>query len=101
MASRIARQLQALTGTEARVTSLGHVLRGGTPSAFDRMLCTLLGTRAAELLAGGEHNVMVAYRGETCRPVPLEKVAGRRKEVPPDHPLVRSARLVGTCFGDR
>jgi hypothetical protein len=46
MASRLARQLQELTGVEARVTSLGHVQRGGIPSAFDRMLCTLLGTAA-------------------------------------------------------
>jgi 6-phosphofructokinase len=101
MASRVARQLQELTGVEARVTSLGHVLRGGIPSAFDRMLCTLLGTKAAELMAQGTYNVMVAYRGEACRPVPLEQVAGGRKEVPPDHPMVRSARLVGTCLGDR
>jgi 6-phosphofructokinase 1 len=101
MASRIARQLQERTGTEVRVTSLGHVLRGGIPSAFDRMLCTLLGTKAAELIAQGVNGVMVAYRGEGCRAVPLEKVAGIRREVPPDHPLVRSARLVGTCMGDR
>jgi len=101
MSSRVARQLQERTNTEARVTSLGHVLRGGIPSAFDRMLCTLLGTKAVELTAQGLRNVMVAYIGEGCRPVPLEKVAGNRKEVPPDHPLVRSARLVGTCLGDR
>jgi 6-phosphofructokinase 1 len=101
MASRVARQLQDRTGTEVRVTSLGHVLRGGIPSAFDRMLCTLLGTKAAELIAQGVSGVMVAYRGEGCRAVPLEKVAGIRRAVPPDHPLVRSARLVGTCMGDR
>ncbi len=101
MASRIARQLQERTGTEARVTSLGHVLRGGVPSAFDRMLCTLLGTRAADLMAEGETEVMVSYRGGECRPVPLEKVAGHRKEVPPDHPLVESARRIGLCLGDR
>jgi 6-phosphofructokinase 1 len=100
MASRVARHLQELTGVEARVTSLGHVLRGGIPSAFDRMLCTLLGAKAAELLAHGTYNVMVAYRGEVCRPVPLEQVAGGCKQVPPDHPMVRSARLVGTCLGD-
>ncbi len=101
MASRIARQLQERTGTEARVTSLGHVLRGGVPSAFDRMLCTLLGTRAADLMAEGVTEVMVSYRGGECRPVPLEKVAGHRKEVPPDHPLVESARRIGLCLGDR
>lgn len=101
MASRLARQLQDLTGVEARVTSLGHVQRGGIPSPFDRMLCTLMGCKAAELLAKGVYNVMVAYRGEGCVPVPLEKVAGVRKIVPLDHPMIQSARLVGTCLGDR
>lgn len=101
MASRLARQLQELTGTEARVTSLGHVQRGGVPTPFDRLLCTLLGTRAVQLLAEGTYNVMVAYRGGRCEPVPLEEVAGVRKTVPPDDPLIESARLVGTCLGDR
>ena len=54
MASRLARHLQELTGVEARVTSLGHVQRGGIPSAFDRALCTLLGAKAADLLAEGQ-----------------------------------------------
>ena len=101
MASRVARQLQELTGTEARVTSLGHVQRGGIPTAFDRKLCSLLGTKAAELLAEGRYNVMVAYKGEECVPVSLEKVVGRVKSVPLDHPLVRTARMVGSCLGDR
>jgi 6-phosphofructokinase 1 len=101
MASRIARHLQELTRTEARVTSLGHVQRGGGPSAFDRMLCTLLGTKAVQLMAKGVTNVMVAYKGERAVPVPLEKVAGFCKVVPADHPLIETARLVGTCMGDR
>jgi 6-phosphofructokinase len=101
MASRLARQLQRVTGTEARVTSLGHVQRGGTPTAADRFLCTRLGTKAAELLAAGVYNVMVAVRGGRCEPVPLEKVARERKLVPPDHAWINAARLVGTCFGDR
>lgn len=100
VASRVARRLQDLTGTDARVTSLGHVQRGGIPSAFDRMLCTLLGTKAVELLVKGEYNVMVAYKAGKCVPVPLEQVAGRRKLVDPNGPLVQSARLVGTCLGD-
>jgi 6-phosphofructokinase 1 len=100
-ASRITRQLQERTGIEARVTTLGHVQRGGTPSAFDRMLCSLLGAKAVQLLARGVTNVMVAYRGEKAVPVPLEKVAGVRKAVPLDHPLVETARLIGSCLGDR
>lgn len=101
MASRVARQIQELTGTEARVTSLGHVQRGGIPSPFDRMLCTLLGVRAVELAAKGEFDVMVAYRDGRCAPVPLKRVAGFRKLVPPDHPMVAAARAVSTCMGDK
>ncbi len=100
-ASRLARQLQQMTGVEARVTSLGHVVRGGTPTPNDRLLCTRLGVKAAELLAEGVYNVMVAVKGGECVPVPLEKVAGFKKTVPPDHPWVQTARLVGTCLGDR
>ncbi|MEJ2702116.1 MAG: 6-phosphofructokinase [Sedimentisphaerales bacterium] len=101
ISSRLARRLQEMTGIEARVTSLGHVQRGGIPSAFDRWLCTRLGTKAAQLLAQGVYNVMVGYDSGICKPVPLEKVAGKRKTVPSDHPMVVSARLVGTCLGDK
>jgi 6-phosphofructokinase 1 len=100
MSSRLARHLQALTGVEARVTTLGHVQRGGVPTAFDRMLSTMMGARAAELLGEGTYDVMVAYRNGVCLPVPLQDVVGQRKLVPADHPLVRAARQVGTCFGD-
>ncbi len=100
-ASRIARELQEFTGIEARVTSLGHVQRGGVPSAFDRWLCTRLGTKAAQLLARGVYNVMVGYHSGLCEPVPLEEVAGKRKTVPIDHPMINSARLVSTCMGDQ
>jgi len=100
MASRLARHLQALTGVEARVTSLGHVQRGGVPTAFDRTLSTMMGARAAELLAEGTYNVMVAYRNGRCVPVPLQDVVGQRKLVPVDHHLIHCARQVGTCFGD-
>jgi 6-phosphofructokinase 1 len=100
MASRLARHLQALTGVEARVTSLGHVQRGGVPSAFDRTLSTMMGAKAAELLGEGTYNVMVAYRNGICVPVPLADVVGQRKLVPADHHLIHCARQVGTCFGD-
>jgi 6-phosphofructokinase 1 len=100
MASRLARHLQALTGVEARVTSLGHVQRGGIPTAFDRTLSTMMGAKAAELLAEGTYNVMVAYRNGICVPVPLQEVVGQRKLVPSDHHLIHCARQVGTCFGD-
>jgi len=100
MASRLARQLQQLTGTEARVTSLGHVQRGGGPTAADRLLCTRLGTRAAQLLSEGVASAMVAVRGDRCEPVPLEDVAGFNKVVPSDHPWLAAARQVETCLGE-
>lgn len=97
---RLAHQLEKLTGLEARVTILGHLQRGGTPSAADRLLATRLGTAAADLIRRGQYGYMVAARGEASEPVLLEDVAGQVKTVPPDHPWVESARGVGTSFGD-
>ncbi|HTQ31042.1 MAG TPA: ATP-dependent 6-phosphofructokinase [Opitutaceae bacterium] len=100
VASRLARQLQQLAGLEARVTSLGHVQRGGTPTAFDRLLCTRLGTKAGELLAKKQYNIMIGLKGNDCVPVPLQKVVGIKRVVPVDHPWIKTARLVETCLGD-
>ncbi|HZT22482.1 MAG TPA: ATP-dependent 6-phosphofructokinase [Verrucomicrobiae bacterium] len=97
---RLARQLEELTRLESRVTILGYVQRGGTPSAADRLLATRLGSACADLIHEGVFGVMVAARGDGTEPVPLEKVAGKRKTVPPDHPWVLTARRVGTCLGD-
>jgi 6-phosphofructokinase 1 len=97
---RLARKLEQLTGLEARITILGHLQRGGIPSAADRLLATRLGTAATELIAKGRYGVMVAARGDGTRPVKLEDVAGKVKTVPPDHPWVVSARDVGTCMGN-
>lgn len=98
-ASQIARKLQQLTGTEARVTSLGHVQRGGSPSPRDRLISSLLGTAAAEALAAGDYNNMIAIKGNKSEPVPLKEVAGKKKTVPQDHTWIKSAQLVGTCMG--
>ena len=76
---RLAHQLEQLTGLESRVTILGYVQRGGTPSPIDRLLAARLGNAAADLVAQGTFGVMVAAAGEGARPVPLELVAGRRK----------------------
>ena len=96
----LSRELEALTGLESRVTILGHVQRGGTPSAVDRLLGTRLGTACAELIQEGIFGVMVASQGVEAVPVPLEQVVGKRKSVPSDHPWVMTARRVGTCLGD-
>jgi 6-phosphofructokinase len=97
---RLAKQLEDLTQLESRVTILGYVQRGGTPSAADRLLATRLGSACGDLIHENIFGVMVAARGEGTEPVPLEKVAGKRKSVPPDHQWVDTARRVGTCMGD-
>ena len=97
---RLARQLEELTRLESRVTILGYVQRGGIPSPADRLLATRLGSACGDLIQGNVFGVMVASRGDRTEPVLLEKVAGKRKIVPPDHPWVESARRVGTCLGD-
>ncbi len=97
---RLAKQLEELTHLESRVTILGYVQRGGTPSAADRLLATRLGSACADLIHEGVSGVMVAARGDDTEPVPLEKVAGKRKIVPPDHAWLQTARHVGTCLGD-
>ncbi len=97
---RLANLLEEKTGLESRVTILGHLQRGGTPSAADRLLATTLGTACAEYIEKGTYGVMIAARGNYTRPVPLEKVIGVIKYVPVDHAWVQSARAVGTCMGD-
>jgi 6-phosphofructokinase 1 len=97
---RLAKQLEELTQLESRVTILGYVQRGGTPSAADRVLATRLGSACGDLIHEEHFGVMVAARGDGTEPVPLEKVAGKRKAVPPDHSWILTARHVGTCLGD-
>ena len=98
-AFRLARQLEAATGLEARVTILGYVQRGGTPSAADRLLATRLGAAATDLVAEGEYGVMVGARGDGTVAVPLAEIAGRLKRVPADHDWITAARTVGTGVG--
>jgi phosphofructokinase-like protein len=97
---RLAKQLELLTGLESRITILGHLQRGGIPSAADRLLATRLGTACADLINQSHYGVMVAARGDGTKEVKLEDVAGKVKTVPPDHPWVLSARHVGTNMGD-
>ncbi len=97
---RLAKQLEESTGLESRVTILGYLQRGGTPSAADRLLATRLGVACADLINKGQYGVMVAIKDDGTRPVPLKDVAGKLKTVPPDHAWVTAARRVGTCLGD-
>jgi phosphofructokinase-like protein len=96
----VAKAISRRLDMETRVTVLGHLQRGGIPTPFDRVLATRFGTFAAEMLSEGKYNEMVCMKGADVTSVPLEKVAGQTKLVPLDHPLIRSARRVGTNFGD-
>jgi len=97
---RLSNQLEELTHLEARVTILGYVQRGGTPSVADRLLATRLGTACAGLINKGVFGVMVAARGDGVKAVPIEEVAGKLKTVALDHQWIEAARRVGTCLGD-
>jgi len=96
----LSRQLEELTGLESRVTILGHLQRGGTPSAADRILATHLGTACAELIQQEQFGVMVASLNGQAVPIPLADVAGNKKLVPMDHPWLLAAKQVGTNLGD-
>lgn len=85
---------------ECRSVVLGHLLRGGSPSSFDRVAASRFGAAAVRALAQGQSGVMVALDGEDIVTVPLADVAGRNRRVPVDGDTVRTARELGICFGD-
>jgi 6-phosphofructokinase 1 len=99
--ANLAKDLEGLTGLESRVTILGHVQRGGTPSPTDRLLATRLGTACADFIAEGTTGVMVAMQNNECVPVPIEDVAGNRKTVPLDHPWLRTADALKISVGSQ
>ncbi|MFN8897444.1 MAG: 6-phosphofructokinase [Pseudomonadota bacterium] len=92
-------QLQPRLDSEVRSTLLGHTQRGGTPTAYDRVLATRFGWAAAELVREGRFGRMVVLRGEEIDSVEIAGIAGRSRPVPPDHPLLRAARDTGVMLG--
>ncbi|MCG8699617.1 MAG: 6-phosphofructokinase, partial [Bacteroidales bacterium] len=97
---QLAKELEQLTLTESRVTILGHLQRGGIPSAADRLLATRLGTACAQYINEDMYGVMVAAKNDGVQAVPLQDIVGKRKMVPLDHPWIECARNVGTSMGD-
>ncbi len=98
--ARLAVQLEDLTGIASRTTILGHVQRGGSPSAVDRLLATYLGADAVEAVVEGDFGMMIATQQRRITRVPLEDVVGRRRTVPLDHKWIAAARTLGIGFGD-
>ena len=112
---KVAKDLERLTGLESRNTTLGYMQRGGTPSAYDRVLSTQYGAKAMELALEGKFGVLTVMRDGKFTYVDLEDVVGNNKElgaveggtedsnvrlVTMDHPLVQTARDIGICLGD-
>jgi 6-phosphofructokinase 1 len=111
----VAKQLETITGLEARNTTLGYMQRGGTPTAYDRVLSTKYGSKAMELAVEGKFGVLTVLKNGKLDSVPLEDVVGNNKEigavsgntensnirrVTMDHDLVKTARNVGINLGD-
>lgn len=97
---QLADELSVLTGKDTRAVVLGHLLRGGSPTAFDRLAAMRFGTAAVRALAAGKDGVMVALAVPDVNFVPLESVAGRMKAVPLDGDTMQAAREMGISFGD-
>ena len=111
----VAKQLEQLTGLEARNTTLGYMQRGGTPTAFDRVLSTKYGSKAMELALDGKFGVLTVIKNGKLDYVSLEDVVGQNtkigavsgntaesniRRVTMDHDLVKTARNIGICLGD-
>ena len=99
MGEYVRKQIESMTNKEARCVVLGHLQRGGSPNAFDRMLGTNFGACAVRALANGETGKMVALQAGTITTVPLSEGCATIKTVPIDGQLVRTARDIGISFG--
>ncbi|RPI58816.1 MAG: 6-phosphofructokinase [Planctomycetaceae bacterium] len=100
IAKYVADQVEKLTHLESRSIVLGHVQRGGTPTAGDRMLATTFGYHAFELLMAGQFGHLVVQQKNEITSVPIVDVADKVRTVPLNDKLLLAARAIGTCFGD-
>jgi 6-phosphofructokinase 1 len=96
----VSTEIERRTGKEARVCVLGHLQRGGSPTTFDRALCSIFGATAVELIAAGEFGKMVAFTGPQVGSIKISDAIGKLKTVHPEGSLLRTARALGICFGD-
>lgn len=94
-------QIENETGLETRAVVMGHLLRGGSPTAYDRVLATQLGAEAVEMIYRGKFGFMVGVKAGLLTYAPLESVSKGPRTVPLDDPLLQAARSVGTSFGER
>lgn len=93
-------RIEKETGIESRVSVLGHLQRGGSPTAFDRNFATQLGVAAVQFVQAKKFGKMVSIKGERVLSVPLKSVAGKTRSIPPDSYWIKTARALGIGFGD-
>jgi len=93
-------QIEKMTGLETRTVVMGHLLRGGSPTPFDRILATGLGAKAVDMIEDKKFGYMAGVKGNSLVTVPLKEIAKGPKLVPLNHPMIKAARSLGTCFGD-
>jgi 6-phosphofructokinase 1 len=96
----VAEEIERRCGKETRVCVLGHLQRGGSPTPFDRALCSVFGAHAVELLAANDFGKMVAYLGREVSSIPISDAVGKLKTVRPEGSLTRTARALGISLGD-
>jgi len=96
----LAKNLAILTGLDTRVTILGYLQRGGSPSSADRILATTLGVECVKYILRKKFGIMIGVHGQDLVPVSLKKVVGKRKSIALDHIWLQTARQLGVCFGD-
>jgi 6-phosphofructokinase 1 len=96
----VAAEIEKRTGKETRLMVLGHLQRGGSPTFMDRVLCTLFGAKAIELITEGRYGRMVAHNGHFVDSVPLAEATGHLRTVPLDAGFVHATRSLGICLGD-
>ncbi len=99
IANVLSKQIENLINMETRVTILGHLLRGGIPTAYDRLLATRFGHEAVKLISRNNFGLMVGLKGQHIEPVPIEEVAGKYRRVPEDSPYIQTAKSIGISFG--
>ena len=98
--SRLVEELDSRLDQDVRLAIPGHFQRGGDPTPYDRVLCSRLGAKAAELVLKKEFGNMVALKGTSITAVPLKDVAGVLKTISPDSEIIEQARSLGISFGD-
>lgn len=99
VAYKIGAMIEEKSGREVRVTVPGHVQRGGSPNAYDRILATRLGTAAAELILNKEYGYMVCVKDGQISKVAIEEVAGQTKKIKKEDRLIAQAEMLGICLG--